>query len=133
MVSDVVVMVTLFQVIAVFLLLLIISFAVPKLHPLLYTSIFFLLFFTFLKTVIIPFVSTFLALFEAFPNPFLTLLIGSAVLFYISELVTNHIAEAGYASLAKIGHFSVKITILLLWMNEIQTIIEQLSQLIKKG
>lgn len=125
-------MVTLFQIIVVFLLLLTTAFAVPKLHPLLYTAIFFLLFFIMLTTVIFPFVRKFLALFEAFPNPFLTLLIGSAILYSISTFITHHIAEAGYASLAKMGHFAVKITILLLWMNEIQTIIEQLSALITK-
>lgn len=125
-------MVTLFQVIIVFLLLLLTTFAVPKLHPLLYTSMFFLLFFIILTTVIFPFVQTFSALFEAFPNPFVALLIGSAMLFFISETIADHIAEAGYASLAKVGHFAVKITIILLWMDEISIIIEQLSVFIKR-
>lgn len=132
MVSDVSVMTTLFQVIIVFLLLLITTFAVPKLHPLLYTTMFFILLFIVLTTVIFPFVSTFVTLFEAFPNPFVSLLIGSAILFFVSEIIADHLAEAGYESLAKVGHFAVKITILLLWMEEISAIIEQLSVFIKR-
>lgn len=125
-------MITLFQIIIAFLLLLIISFAVPKLHPLLYTSIFFIILFIILTTIVFPFVTTFITLFEAFPNPFLSLLIGSAILLYMSTFITDHIAEAGYDSLAKLGHFSVKITILLLWMNEIKAMLEILSTFIKK-
>lgn len=132
MVSDVTVMTALFQVVIVFLLLLLTTFAVPKLQPLLYTTMFFLLLFIILTTVVFPFVGTFLTLFEVFPNPFVALLIGSAVLFFVSEIITDHIAEAGYESLAKVGHFAVKITILLLWMGEIGIIFEQLSVFIKR-
>lgn len=132
MARDVFVMVTLFQILILFLLLLLISFAVPKLHPLLYTVLFLTMFFILFTSVILPFVDQFLALFAAFSNPYLTLLIGSAILFYVSELITAHIAELGYQSLANMGHFAMKITILLLWMNEISAVIEQLSLFISQ-
>ncbi|AOV07824.1 hypothetical protein [Sporosarcina ureilytica] len=125
-------MLTLFQVIVVFLLLLTISFVVPKLQPLLYTAVFFLVLTIILTTVVFPFGRTFLQQFEALPNPYVSLLIGSAILFFISELISSHIADAGYASLAKISHFSVKITILLLWMNQVAEVIDILSALISK-
>ena len=55
MVVNVSLMFTLIQMIVVFLILLLISFAVPKLQPLLYTSIFFYFLFHLLTTVIFPF------------------------------------------------------------------------------
>lgn len=125
-------MVTLFQIIVVFLLLLTVSYAAPKLQPLLYTAVFFLVLTIILTTVVYPFGRTFLQLFEALPNPFVSLIIGSAILFFISELISSHIADAGYASLAKISHFAVKITILLLWMNQTAEVIDILSALITK-
>ena len=64
----------LLQIIVVFLLLLLISFAVPKLQPLLYTSIFFIVLFYLLTTVIFPFGRTFSRLFESLPNPFAKLI-----------------------------------------------------------
>ena len=57
-------------------------------------------------------------LFEALPDPFAKLLIGSAILFYVSELIAKHIEEAGYGSLAAMAHFAVKIAILTLWINQ---------------
>lgn len=122
----------LLQIIVVFLLLLLISFAVPKLQPLLYTSIFFIVLFYLLTTVIFPFGRTFYRLFESLPNPFAKLLIGSAILFFVSELISEHIEEAGYRSLATLSHFVIKITILLLWVDQTTNLIEQLSLLINK-
>ncbi|WP_438310700.1 hypothetical protein [Sporosarcina sp. FA9] len=125
-------MLPLFQIIVVFLLLLIIAFAAPKLHPLLYTSIFFFLLLFLLTTLIFPFVKTYVVIFDIIPDPFVTLLIGSAVLFYVSELIAEHLAEAGYSSLASMSHFAVKIAILTLWLDQTTILIEVLSSLIKK-
>lgn len=130
MVGDGIVMTILFQITIVYLLLLTMTFAVPKLKPLLYTVFFFVTFFIVFTTVIFPFSRTLLTLFEILPNPFASLIIGSAILYTVSELFTTHIAESGYESLAAIAHLSVKIAILLLWMNEIQSVIELLSSLI---
>lgn len=130
MVSDGIVMTTLFQIVIVYLLLLLITFAVPKLQPLLYTALFFLVFFIVFTTVILPFSKSFLALFDAFSNPFASLLLGSAIIYMISEVITGHISDAGYPSLAELAHFSMKITILMLWMNEIKEVIALLSTLI---
>ena len=125
-------MITLFQMIIVFLLLLLTAFAVPKLQPLLYTSIFFIVLFHLLTTVILPFGRVYVGLFEALPGPFVKLLIGSAVLFFISELIAGHIKEAGYASLAAMSHFAVKVAILMLWIDQTTELIEILSSLITK-
>lgn len=130
MVGDGIVMTIIFQIIIVYLLLLTMTFAVPKLQPLLYAVFFFCTFFIVFTTVIIPFSKNLSKLFDVLPNPFVTLLIGSAMLYAMSELIASHIAEAGYESLAKISHISVKIAILFLWMNEIKKVIELLSALI---
>ncbi len=122
----------LLQVILVFLLLLVMSFAVPKLMPVLYTSVFFFVFLYLLTTVIFPFGRMYVQLFESLPNPYVKLLIGSAILYFISELVSSHIEESGYKSLAKMSHLAVKITILLLWMDETIALVEVLSTLITK-
>lgn len=124
-------MFTLLQVIVVFLLLLITSFTAPKLQPLLYTSLFFIFLLYVLKSVVFPFSQTFISLFESLPDPFAKKLIGSAILFFLSELIADHIEEAGYRSLASLSHFVVKISILLLWMDQITELIDILSSLIK--
>jgi hypothetical protein len=132
MVDYVSLMFILIQTIAVFLILLLLSFAVPKLHPLLYMSIFFFYLLYLLSTIIFPFGKTFAGIFEVLPDPFAKLLIGSAILFYVSELIAKHIDEAGYGSLAALTHFAVKIVILTLWIKQTTTLIEILSALITK-
>jgi len=122
----------LIQIFVVFLLLLLTAFAVPKLQPLLYTSLFLIVFLHLLTAVIIPFVKNYAQLFSVIPNSFATLLIGSAILFYISEIITEHIKEAGFGSLASLTHFAIKISILTLWIHETSHTIEILSALIKK-
>lgn len=125
-------MLTLLQVIVVFLLLLLVSFAVPKLQPLLYTSVFFIVFLYLLTAVVFPFGKMYVGLFEALPGPFAKLLIGSAILFFISEIIAGHIEEAGYGSLAKLSHFAIKVVILTLWVDQTTELIDILSSLIKK-
>lgn len=132
MVVDDSLMFILIQSIVVFLLLLVISFAVPKLQPLLYMSIFFFYLLYVLSTIIFPFGKKFANLFEALPDPFAKLLIGSAILFFVSELIAKHMDEAGYGSLAALTHFAVKIAILTLWITQTTTLIEILSTLITK-
>ena len=132
MVVDVSLMFILIQTIAVFLILLVISFAVPTLKPLLYVSIFLIYLLYLLSTVIFPFGKTLATIFEALQDPFAKLLIGSAILFYVSELIAKHMAEAGYGSLAALTHFIVKIAILTLWINQTTRLIEILSTLITK-
>lgn len=125
-------MFTLLQIIVVFLLLLVIGFAVPKLQPLFYTTLFLMFFLYVLSTVVFPFSKAFLRLFEPLPDPFAKLLIGSAILFFISELIAEHIEEAGYRSFASMSRLVVKITILLLWMDQITQLVDILSSLIKQ-
>lgn len=125
-------MFTLLQIIVVFLLLLMITFVVPKLQPLLYTSIFLMVLLYVLTTVVFPFGVRIVQLFEPLPNPYAKLLIGSAILFFLSEIIAEHIEEAGYGSLATLSHFTVKITILLLWIDQFTELIDLLSSLIKK-
>lgn len=132
MVNNVSLMIILIQSIVVFLLLLVITFAVPKLQPLLYTTIFFFYLLYVLSTTIFPFGRKLVKVFEALPDPFGKLLIGSAILFFVSELITKHMDEAGYGSLASLTHFTVKIAILTLWITQTTTLIEILSTLITK-
>ncbi|MFJ7933759.1 hypothetical protein [Sporosarcina sp. NPDC096371] len=122
----------LIQTIVVFLILLLIAFAVPKLQPLLYTSLFLFFLFYVLSTIVFPFGKKIANIFEALPDPFAKLLIGSAILFYVSELIAKHIEEAGYGSLAVLMHFAVKIAILTLWITQTTKLIEILSTLITK-
>lgn len=132
MVVDDGLMFILIQTIVVFLILLLISFAVPKLQPLLYLSIFLFYLFYLLSTIVFPFGITFSNIFAVLPDPFAKLLIGSAILFFVSEVIAKHIAEAGYGSLAAMTHFAVKIAILSLWIKQTTTLIEILSTLITK-
>lgn len=125
-------MFVLLQIVVIFLILLLISFATPKLQPLLYTSIFFIVLLYVLTTVIFPFSNVFITLFEVLPDPFTKQLIGSAVLFFLSELIAEHIEEAGFKSFASISRLAVKISILLLWMEQITELVEILSSLINK-
>lgn len=132
MARDVSLMVVLFQMLVVFLLLLVIGFTVPKLKPLLSTATFLFVLLYLLTAVLFPFGKMYVQLFEAMPNPYVKLLIGSAFLFFISELVASHIEEAGYEALAKMSHLAVKITILLLWIDQTRAVIDVLSALITK-
>ncbi|BAQ11226.1 hypothetical protein OXB_2755 [Bacillus sp. OxB-1] len=132
MAVDVGLMATLFYVILVFLVLLLLSFAVPKLHPLLYTVLFFFFLFQSLLVIIIPFTKTYIQLFQPLPDPFAKLLIGSAILFFLSDLIARHIEEAGYRSLAALSHFVVKLAILTLWIPQTSSLIEILTSLISK-
>lgn len=132
MVVDGSLMLILLQIIVVFLILLLIAFAVPKLQPLLYTSIFFIFLLHLLTTVVFPFGRTYVKLFEALPEPFAKLLIGSAILFYVSELISQLIEEAGYKSLASLSNFAIRIAILSLWIDQTAALIDTLSSLITK-
>lgn len=125
-------MAILLQIVVVFLILLIITFAVPKMQPLLYVAIFFFVLFQLLSMIVFPFARTIARVFEALPDPFAKLLIGSAILFFVSELIAKHIEEAGFASLAAMSHFVVKIAILGLWLQQTAALIEILSSLITK-
>lgn len=86
----------------------------------------------FLTTVIFPFGRALAVIFEPLPEPFTKLLIGSAILYWLSELIAKHIEEAGFASLAMIAHLAVKVAIIMLWLNQTAELIETLSSLIKK-
>jgi len=81
---------------------------------------------------VFPFGRAYATIFEPLPDPFAKLLIGSAILFFISQIISRHIEEAGYASLAMIAHFGVKIAILMLWLKQTAAIIDILSSLITK-
>lgn len=125
-------MVTLFQLIVIYLLLLIVSFASKSLQPIIYAAIFFF-FLSFVGvTIIIPFGKTFIHLFEPLPGSYAKLLIGSVFLFYFSELIAKHVAEAGYESIASIAHFAIKIAILSLWLPQLSMLLDTLSKFIIK-
>ena len=126
-------MFTLFQIIVVFLdFLTYLHLQCPNCNHYC-TRRFSLSFFLYLlTTVVFPFGRTYVNLFDSLPEPFAKLLIGSAILFYVSELISQHIEEAGYASLASMSHFAVKIAILTLWIDQTAELIDVLSSLITK-
>lgn len=124
------VMTSLFQMIVVYLLLIILSFVSPKLRPMLYTSFFFLLLFIMFKETWIPFTITIYETFHLLPNPYLAKLLSSALLYFLSEIISNHLIELDYASIGNIAHFTVKISIVMIWLTEIEQTIVLLSTLI---
>ncbi|WP_432355362.1 hypothetical protein [Sporosarcina sp. A2] len=124
------VMAFLFQVLAVFLLLLMIRFVVPQLHPILYSALYLFVFAYVIVTILLPFIEKLSRIFRAVPEPYGKLLLMSAMLFFISESITSHISESGYASFANLAHFVVKLTILSLWLPELVNLIQTLTTLI---
>lgn len=124
------VMALLFQLLAVFLLLLIIRFAVPQLHPILYSAIYLFVFAYVTLTVLVPFIKKLSELFQDIPQPYGRLLLVSALLFFISEAITHHLSESGYTSLANLALFVMKIAILTLWLPELMNLIQTLTTLI---
>lgn len=125
-------MVTLFQLIVIYLLLLTVSFVTKSLQPIIYAAIFFIFLSYIGVTVIVPFGKTFLELFDPMPGPYAKLLIGSVLLFYFSEIIVKHVSDAGYDSIAKVAHFAIKIVILSLWLPQLSALIESLSKFIIK-
>lgn len=120
----------LFQLIVVYLLLIMLSFTSKSLQPVLYAAVFFIFLAYVSMTIIVPFGKTFMQLFDPLPTPFAKLLIGSVVLYYLTELICKHIAEAGYESIASVAQVAIKIAILSLWLPQLSTLIGTLSKLI---
>ncbi|MCM3710919.1 SpoIIIAC/SpoIIIAD family protein [Sporosarcina luteola] len=125
-------MVTLFQLVVIYLLLLIVSFASKSLQPIIYAALFFFFLSYVGMTIIIPFGKTFMNLFEPLPGPYAKLLIGSVFLFYFSEMIVKHVAEAGYESIAEIANLAIKIAILSLWLPQLSMLLNTLSKFIIK-
>lgn len=110
----------LFQILVLYLLLLLTAFSVPKLQPLIYSGLFFVLFFLFLMTFFFPFIKDVFLILKLQDIPYFSLLIQTFVLYFLSYVLMEHIREAGFSSIAEIGHLSVKISILLLWLHEMK-------------
>ena len=130
MAFDGYVMIVLFQLLTIFLLLLTIRYVVPQMHPILYSGIFLFLFAYVTLSIFMPFIKRVLTIFEGIPEPFGRLLLLSAFLFFISEFITQHIAESGYSSLANLAQIVMKITILSLWFPQLIELIQILTTLI---
>lgn len=131
MVGDGSVMSFLFQLVLLFLLLLVLAFATPTLHPILYTAIFLLVFSFIFTTFLMPLSKSLLKTFSVVSDTYLSLFIKSVLLYFISEKLTAHFKEMGYGSLADIGHFAMKVSILLLWLPFVTDIMQSLSTFIK--
>lgn len=125
-------MFTLFQMIVVYVVLLIIAYVAPGLKPILYAAIFFILLLYIFSMFLLPFGQTIIGLFGIMPGPYVKLLVGSALLFILSELVAMHIREEGYGSIASLSQLAMKIVILTLWIPHLKAMIETLSSLITK-
>ncbi|WOV88877.1 SpoIIIAC/SpoIIIAD family protein [Sporosarcina oncorhynchi] len=125
-------MATIFQLIVVYLLLLLVTFASKSLQPIIYAALFFIFLSYVSVLLIIPFGSTLIDMFAPLPSPYVKLIIGSVFLFYVSELIVNHISEAGYGSISAIAQIAVKIAVITLWLPHLSQMIETLSRLIIK-
>lgn len=125
-------MATIFQLIVVYLLLLIVTFASKSLQPIIYAALFFIFLSYVSMTIILPFGRTLIDLFAPLPGSYTKMIIGSVFLFYLSELIVKHISEAGYGSIAAIAQIAVKIAILMIWLPQFSQLIETLSRLIIK-
>ncbi|MBK3494028.1 hypothetical protein JFL43_03965 [Viridibacillus sp. YIM B01967] len=57
---------------------------------------------------------------HAFPVevPYLSLILGSAFLYFVSTAVSQHLIDQEYESLSLLSHTAVKLVILSLWLQE---------------
>lgn len=120
------------QILIVYLLLLLLAFAVPKLQPIFYALLFFYTLAQVIVLVVKPFTDRFLHIFSAVPDPFAKLLIGSAIFYYIGEVIALQIQQAGYEALAEISRLCVKITILSIWLSQIAEVLKLITSFITK-
>ncbi|PIC80979.1 hypothetical protein CSV75_04155 [Sporosarcina sp. P18a] len=123
-------MAILFQLFVVYLLLLLLSFAAPALHPILYTTLFLLVTVYVLFTVLVPFGSTLLALTEKLPSPYATLLVVSAGLYYVAEVLSLQMKDEGYGAFGQLFQTSMKVVIMTLWLPYITQLIETIHAFI---
>lgn len=123
-------MAVLFQIFVIYLLLLLLSFAVPGLHPILYTALFLMTAIYVLFTVFVPFAKDLLVLTGKLPAPFMTLLVVSAGLFYMAELLAVQMKEEGYGAMAQLFQAVTKLVILTLWFPSVKQLLETIHALI---
>ncbi|PIC62765.1 hypothetical protein CSV79_15375 [Sporosarcina sp. P13] len=122
-------MAVLFQLFIIYIVLLLLSFAVPSLHPILYTTLFLMVAVYVLFTVLVPFARTLLALVEKLPAPTM-LLVVSAGLYYMAELLASQMKDEGYGAFGQLFQTVMKIVILTLWFPSISQLIETIYTLI---
>ncbi|WP_233190023.1 stage III sporulation AC/AD family protein [Sporosarcina sp. P35] len=113
-----------------YLLLLLLSFAAPALHPILYTTMFLMVSVYVLLTVLVPFGSTLLSLTEKLPAPYATLLVVSAGLYYMAEVLSLQMKDEGYGAFGQLFQTTMKIVIMSLWLPYITQLIETIHALI---
>ncbi|WP_158231588.1 stage III sporulation AC/AD family protein [Sporosarcina sp. P34] len=111
-------------------MLLLLSFAAPALHPILYTTLFLLVTVYVLFTVLVPFGSTLLALTEKLPSPYATLLVVSAGLYYVAEVLSLQMKDEGYGAFGQLFQTSMKVVIMTLWLPYITQLIETIHAFI---
>ncbi|ETT82218.1 hypothetical protein MKZ08_06865 [Viridibacillus sp. FSL R5-0477] len=111
-------MTILFYAVIMLILLMFIQMAIPALHRVFYTVFFFLLMSFLLMRLFIPFLQRLL---HAFPIeiPYLSLILGSAFIYFVSTAVSQHLNDQDYEALAFLSHTAVKLVILSLWLKEI--------------
>ncbi len=123
-------MAVIFQLFIVYLLLLLLSFAAPALHPILYTTLFLMVAVYVLFTVLVPFAKSLLLLVEKLPAPYTTLLVVSAGLYYMAEILALQMKDEGYGALSQLFQTVMKIVIITLWFPSIKQLIETIHSLI---
>ncbi|PIC84811.1 stage III sporulation AC/AD family protein [Sporosarcina sp. P1] len=123
-------MAILFQLFVVYLLLLLLSFAAPALRPILHTALFLLVTVYVLFTVLVPFGSTLLELTKKLPSPYATLLVVSAGLYYVAEVLSLQMKDEGYGAFGQLFQTGMKVVIMTLWLPYITQLIETIHTFI---
>ena len=113
----------------ILLLLLLIKEVFSPLHHLIYIIFYFLILSIVLSSFLIPFADKLLQLLPYIP--FGKPLIYSAVLFMISEHISNLLEELDYESLGMLVSLAIRIVILTYWLNELGGVLKELEPFIK--
>lgn len=121
-------MAVLFQLFVVYMLLLLLSFAAPALHPILHTALFLMVTVYVLFGVLIPFAKTLLSLTDS--SPYATLLVVSAGMYYVAELLSLQMKDEGYGAFGQLFETGMKVVIMTLWLPYIKQLLETIHAFI---
>lgn len=111
------------------LLLLLIKEVIEPLHPIIYVTFFFVALSFMLSKVLLPFVEK---MFTVLPDvPYGKPLVYSAVLYLIGDQIKQMFEELEYDSLGSILQTTIRILLLMYWLNELGSIFDELKPFIE--
>ncbi|WP_264988499.1 hypothetical protein [Lysinibacillus piscis] len=116
--------------IIILLLLLLIKEVIQPLHALMSVMFAFLLFSLLFSTLLVPLVKQLMELFSFLS--YAKLIFISASLFYVGQWVAMLLAEHGYKLLGHIVFDGVKIVIVMYWLKEFLTVLQEVSAILQR-